>query len=126
VAYGTYVRNRYDLQGHGEGLSGPSTTARYMPPGAAGPGLLAAAPPHPDCGRQRASPIGYVTNGFGLLYTIQALLVFHKLNSAIERGTKPDAVGWKSCHCISMLKAAMVNASRAWKDTHTQCITFVK
>jgi hypothetical protein len=24
-------------------------------------------------------------------------LVFYKLNSAIERGTKPDALGWRSC-----------------------------
>jgi hypothetical protein len=36
------------------------------------------------------------------------MLVFYKLNSAIERGTKPDAVGWNPCHCTSTLKAAMV------------------
>jgi hypothetical protein len=40
-------------------------------------------------------------------------LVSYKLNSAIERGTKPDALGWKPCHWTSTLKAAMVNASRA-------------
>jgi hypothetical protein len=28
-------------------------------------------------------------------------LVFYKLNSAIERGTKPDALGWKPCHWTS-------------------------
>ena len=43
------------------------------------------------------------------------MLVFYKLNSAIERGTKPDALGWKPCHWTNTLKAAMVNASRAWK-----------
>ena len=26
------------------------------------------------------------------------ILVFYKLNSAIERGTKPDALGCKPCH----------------------------
>ena len=41
------------------------------------------------------------------------ILVFYRLNSAIERGTKPDAVGWKPCHWTSTLKAAMVNAKRA-------------
>ena len=40
-------------------------------------------------------------------------LVFYRLNSAIERGTKPDALGWKPCHWTRMLKAAMVKASRA-------------
>src|SRR4029450_7094596 len=40
------------------------------------------------------------------------MLVFYKLNSAIERGTKPDALGCKPCHCTSTLKAARVNASR--------------
>ncbi len=41
------------------------------------------------------------------------VLVAYKLNSAIERGTKPDAVGGKPCHWTSTLKAAMVNAKRA-------------
>ena len=36
------------------------------------------------------------------------IIVFYKLNSAIERGTKPDAWGWNPCHCTSTLKAAMV------------------
>jgi hypothetical protein len=36
------------------------------------------------------------------------ILVFYKLNPAIERGTKPDALGWKPCHWTSTLKAAMV------------------
>src|SRR5919108_3618740 len=54
------------------------------------------------------------------------LLVFYRLNSAIERGTKPDAVGCKPCHWTSRLKAAMVNASRAWKYSHSRCITFLK
>src|SRR6266566_5253627 len=39
-------------------------------------------------------------------------LVYHKLNSAIERGTKPDALGWKPCHWTRTLKAAIVNARR--------------
>ena len=38
-------------------------------------------------------------------------MVFYRLNSAIERGTKPDAVGWKPYHWTSTLKAAMVNGS---------------
>src|SRR6266571_3813960 len=44
------------------------------------------------------------------------VLVFYKLNSAIERGTKPYMLGCKPCHWTSTLKAAMVNARRAWKD----------
>jgi hypothetical protein len=36
------------------------------------------------------------------------MIVFYKLNSAIERGTKPDALGWKPCHWTNTLKAAMV------------------
>jgi hypothetical protein len=32
----------------------------------------------------------------------------------MERGTKPDAVGCKPCHWTSTLKAAIVNARRAW------------
>ena len=43
------------------------------------------------------------------------VLVAYKLHSAIESGTKPDALGWKPCRCASTLKAAMVHASRAWK-----------
>src|SRR5215472_10505544 len=54
------------------------------------------------------------------------ILVFYRLNSAIERGTKPDAVGWKPCHWTSTLKAAMVNASRAWKYSQPRCMTFLK
>ena len=46
-------------------------------------------------------------------YILEILLVFYKLNSAIESGTKPDAVGWNPCHWTSTLKAAMVNARRA-------------
>jgi hypothetical protein len=41
------------------------------------------------------------------------IVVFYRLNSAIERGTKPEALGWKPCHWTSTLKAAMVNAKRA-------------
>jgi hypothetical protein len=33
-------------------------------------------------------------------------LAFYRLNPAIERGTKPDAVGWKPCHWARTLKAA--------------------
>ena len=32
-----------------------------------------------------------LTNGVSLLQTKTTILVFYKLNSAIERGTKPDA-----------------------------------
>src|SRR5438552_17828123 len=38
------------------------------------------------------------------------VLVSYKLKSAIERGTKPDAWGWKPCHWTNTLKAAVVNA----------------
>jgi hypothetical protein len=41
------------------------------------------------------------------------ILVFYRLNSAIERDTKPDKLGWKPCHWTSTLKAAMVKARRA-------------
>src|SRR5712691_4657948 len=54
------------------------------------------------------------------------VLVSYKPNSAIERGTKPDALGSKPCHCTNTLKAAMVNASRAWKYVQTRCMTFLK
>src|SRR5256884_4423072 len=54
------------------------------------------------------------------------ILVFYRLNSAIERGTKPDALGWKPCHWTSTLKAAMVNAKRACKYAQPRCITFFK
>src|SRR5215813_9192643 len=66
-----------------------------------------------------------VTNGASFLHTIYTL-VFYKLNSAIERGTKPDALGWNPCHWTSTLKAAIVNASRAWKYSQTRCMTFLK
>jgi len=48
-----------------------------------------------------------------VFYKPTTLLVFYRLNSAIERGTKPDALGRKPCHRTSTLKAAMVNAKRA-------------
>ena len=48
-------------------------------------------------------------------------LSFHNLNSYIERGTKPDAVGSKPCHWTSTLKAAMVNAKRARKYSNAGC-----
>ena len=54
------------------------------------------------------------------------MLVSYKLNSAIERGTKPDAVGCKPYHWTSTLKAAIVNARRAWKYAQTRCMTFLK
>src|SRR5213594_4262017 len=44
----------------------------------------------------------------------------------IERGTKPDVLGCKPCHWTRILKAAMVNASRAWKYVQTRCMTFLK
>src|SRR5216683_5658531 len=40
------------------------------------------------------------------------VLVFYRLNSAIERGTKPDALGWKPCHWTKTLKAAAIPANR--------------
>src|SRR5262249_20013098 len=48
-------------------------------------------------------------------YIPDSFVIFYKLNSAMERGTKPDVVGRKPCHWTSTLKAAMVNASRAYK-----------
>src|SRR5215471_19137750 len=42
----------------------------------------------------------------------RALLICYRLNSAIERGTTPDALGKKPCHRTSTLKAAIVHASR--------------
>src|SRR5205823_13744617 len=44
----------------------------------------------------------------------------------MERGTKPAALGRKPCHWTSTLKAAMVNARRAWKYAQTRCMTFLK
>ena len=41
------------------------------------------------------------------------ILVFYRLNSAIERGTKPDAVDWKPYDWPRRLQAALVNARRA-------------
>jgi hypothetical protein len=46
-----------------------------------------------------------------MCYTVT--LFSYKLNSAIERGTKPDALGCKPYHWTSTLQAAMVHASRA-------------
>ena len=54
------------------------------------------------------------------------VLVSYKLKSAIERGTKPYALGRKPYHRTSTLNAAMVNASRAWKYAQTRCMTFLK
>src|SRR5215475_13572788 len=53
------------------------------------------------------------------------ILVFYRLNSAIERGTKPDKLGRKPCHWTSTLKSAMVKARRAWKYAQPRCITVV-
>ena len=55
------------------------------------------------CRHLRVFEDGIPTNGVSLL----------RLNSAIERGTKPDAWGWKPCHWTNTLNAAMVNARRA-------------
>src|SRR2546426_4537694 len=54
------------------------------------------------------------------------VLVSYKPNSAIERGTKPDALGSKPCHWTSTLKSAMLKASRAWKYAQTGCMTFLQ
>src|SRR6266436_5249280 len=54
------------------------------------------------------------------------ILVFYKLNSAIESGTKPDTLGRKPCHWTSTLKAAMVKARRAWKYSQPRCMTRLK
>src|SRR2546428_269612 len=78
------------------------------------------------CGMGIKTPGGtIVTNGVSLL-KLYNHLVFYKLNSAIERGTKPDAWGWKPCHWTSTLNAAMVNARRAPKHVHTRCMTRLK
>jgi len=52
------------------------------------------------------------------------VLASYKLNSAIERGTRPDALGRKPCHWTNTWQAAMVNASRAWKYAQTRCMAF--
>jgi hypothetical protein len=54
------------------------------------------------------------------------MLVFYKLNSAMERDTKPDAVDRKPYHWTSTLKAAIVKVRRTWKYSQTRCITFLK
>ena len=48
------------------------------------------------------------------------------MNSAIERGTKPCAFGRKPYHWTNTLKAAKVNARRAWKYAQTRCMTFLQ
>src|SRR4051794_7057745 len=53
------------------------------------------------------------------------VFVSYKPNSAIERGTKPDALGRKPCHWTNTLQAAMVTASRAWQYAQTRCMTFL-
>src|SRR5712691_4567484 len=48
------------------------------------------------------------------------VLIFYKLSSAIERGTKPDVEGWQPCPGTRTGKAARGNASRAGQDAHTR------
>src|SRR5262245_42729676 len=54
------------------------------------------------------------------------ILVFYRLNSAIERGTKPDALGWTPCHrtstspspgrgCGASSEAKASGPPRAWR-----------
>ena len=49
--------------------------------------------------------------------------VFDRLNSAIERGPKPDALGRKPCHGTRTVQAAMVQARRAWQDSQPRGLT---
>jgi hypothetical protein len=41
------------------------------------------------------------------------ILVFYKLNSAIERGTKPDALGWKPCYWTSTFEFISIQSLAA-------------
>src|SRR5262252_2224640 len=50
------------------------------------------------------------------------ILVFYRLNPAIERGTKPDALGWKPCHWTRILKTAMVNARVVYSNSAVNSI----
>src|SRR5215471_17329593 len=50
------------------------------------------------------------------------MLVFYRLNSAMERGTKPDALGRKPCHWTRILKAAMVNARVVYPNSTVNSI----
>jgi hypothetical protein len=52
-------------------------------------------------------------DAIGKSTTLESNKSLYKLNSAIERGTKPDAVGRRPYHWTSTLKAGMVNARRA-------------
>src|SRR6266566_8328734 len=49
------------------------------------------------------------------------VLVYYRPKLAMERGTKPDALGTRPYHCTNTLKAAIVKARRAWKDAQTRC-----
>jgi hypothetical protein len=40
---------------------------------------------------------------------------FYRLNSAIDKWTKPVSSGCRPCQCTRMLNKAIVKASRAWK-----------
>jgi hypothetical protein len=53
------------------------------------------------------------------------VFAYYTRNSARERGTKPDALGHTPCHGTSTSKAAVVHASRAWKNAPPQCMTFL-
>src|SRR5205823_1377428 len=66
-------------------------------------------------------PLAFVLVVFG-----KPVLGLYKLNSAIERGPKPWAFGRQPYHWTNTLKAAKVNARRAWKDAQTRCMTFLQ
>ena len=48
------------------------------------------------------------------------VLVFYRLNSAIERGTKPDALGWNPCHWTSTLKGIVCDIGGGTRPPHDQ------
>jgi hypothetical protein len=54
------------------------------------------------------------------------VVISYKLNSAMERSTKPDAFSRKPCHGTRTGKAALVHASRAWTYAQTRGIAFLQ
>src|SRR5262249_101535 len=72
-------------------------------------------PPHPahvlSCGRGVEALVLAILDGDHALYKPMVLVSdkpsngigFYRPNSAIERGTKPEVLGWKPCHWTSRL-----------------------
>ena len=75
--------------------------------------------------REEAGPQATATSRGAQLYN-KKVLELYKLSSVIERGTKPCVFGSQPYHWPSTLKAAKVNARRAWKSSQTRGMTFLK